>query len=161
MKGSLGCLFLWEIVMSFDSESLHAIFTNYRTIAIVGLSNKTSRPSFEVAQYMQAHGYRIVPINPTYAGQEILGESCFATLHAASAQLKRDSVRIDIVDCFRKSADIPPIADEAIQIGAKCLWLQLEIVHQEAEQKARNAGLAVISNRCIKIDHALWQSTQT
>lgn len=145
--------------MSFDNQSLQAIFSNYRTIAIVGLSNKTSRPSFDVAQYMQAHGYRIIPINPTHAGQEILGESCFASLHAASAQLKRDGGQIDIVDCFRKSADIPPIADAAIQIGAKCLWLQLDIVHREAEQKARHAGLDVVSDRCIKIDHALWQST--
>jgi predicted CoA-binding protein len=160
MKGSFGCLFLWEIVMTFNNKSLHAIFTSYRTIAIVGLSNKTSRPSFNVAQYMQAHGYRIIPINPTYAGQEILGESCFATLDEASAQLKRQGAPIDIVDCFRKSVDIPPIADAAIHIGAKCLWLQMGIVHQEAEQNARNAGLDVVSDRCIKIDHALWQSTQ-
>lgn len=146
--------------MSFDNKSLRAILTNYRTIAIVGLSNKASRASFTVAQYMQAQGYRIIPINPTHAGQEILGETCFATLHHASAQLKLEGVQIDIVDCFRKSQDIPPIADEAIQIGAKCLWLQLDIVHREAEQKARDAGLDVVSDRCIKIDHALLQSTQ-
>lgn len=146
--------------MNFDKQSLHAIFTDYRTIAIVGLSNKTSRPSFDVARYMQAHGYRIIPVNPTYLGQEILGEFCHATLHQASAQLALEGGQIDIVDCFRKSADIPPIAEEAIQIGAKCLWLQLDIVHQDAEQKARHAGLKVVSGRCIKIDHALWQSTQ-
>lgn len=146
--------------MSFDNKSLPAIFTNYRTIAIVGMSNKISRASFGVAQYMQAHGYRIIPVNPSYAGQEILGEPCFATLAEASAQLKREGVQIDIVDCFRKSEDIPPIAEQAIQIGAKCLWLQLDIVHRDAEQKAINAGLEVVSDRCIKIDHALWQSTQ-
>ncbi len=146
--------------MSLDSKSLQAIFTDYRTIAIVGMSNRISRASFSVAQYMQAHGYRIIPVNPSYAGQEILGESCFASLAEASALLKREGVQIDIVDCFRKSEDIPPIAEQAIQIGAKCLWLQLDIVHRDAEQKAIDAGLAVVSDRCIKIDHALWRSTQ-
>lgn len=146
--------------MSFDTKSLRAIFSNYRTIAIVGLSHKISRASFNVAQYMQAHGYRIIPINPTYAGQEILGEACFATLAEASARLKCEGGQIDIVNCFRKSEDIPPIAEQAIQIGAKCLWLQLDIVHRDAEQRAHNAGLAVVSDRCIKIDHALWQSMQ-
>ena len=146
--------------MTFDSKSLRTIFTNYRTIAVVGLSKKTSRPSFNVAQYMQAHGYRIIPVNPTYAGQEILGERCFATLPEASAQLQGQGVQIEIVDCFRKSADIPPIAEQAIQIGARCLWLQLDIVHQAAEQKARDAGLEVVSDLCIKLEHDFWQSIQ-
>jgi len=96
---------------------------------------------------MQAHGYRIVPVNPM--APEILGERSYPSLTAAAADH-----RIDMVDCFRKSEDIPPLAEEAIAIGAQCLWLQLGVVNEDAAARARAAGLAVVMDRCVKIEHA-------
>ncbi|WP_443115072.1 CoA-binding protein [Herbaspirillum seropedicae] len=127
-------------------------------IAVVGLSNRPERASFDVAAYMQAAGYRIVAVNPMYTGQTILGEHCHASLAQASAALAGEGLRIAIVDCFRKSADIPPVVEEAIAIGADCLWMQLDIVHEEAAARARAAGLKVIMDKCIKIEHAMGQS---
>lgn len=124
-------------------------------IAVVGLSNRPNRASHEVAAYMQANGYRIVAVNPMYAGEKILGEHCYPTLHMAAQALAESGQKIDIVDCFRKSADIPPVVDEAIAIGARCVWMQLDIVHEEAAAKARAAGLIVVMDRCIKIEHAM------
>ncbi|WP_050464087.1 CoA-binding protein [Herbaspirillum autotrophicum] len=126
-------------------------------IAVVGLSNRPNRASHEVAAYMQANGYRIVAVNPVYAGEIILGEHCYPTLHVAAQALAESGLKIDIVDCFRKSADIPPVVDEAIVIGARCVWMQLDIVHEEAAAKARAAGLIVVMDRCIKIEHAMGQ----
>jgi predicted CoA-binding protein len=122
-------------------------------IAVVGLSNRPDRPSYDVTAYMQRQGYRIVAVNPMYAGQQILGEHCYASLTEA-AQALAGQVRIDIVDCFRKSGDIPPVVDEAIAIGATCVWMQQGIVN-DAAAKAEAAGLAVIMDRCIKVDHAM------
>ncbi len=130
-----------------------ALLKQYRTIAVVGLSNKPERPSHEVAHYMQRHGYRIVPVNPSYAGSQILGEECHANLSEAAAALKQQGAAIEIVDCFRKSDAIPPIADEAIAIGARCLWLQLGVSNEAAAAKAKAAGLQVVEDRCIKIEH--------
>lgn len=124
-----------------------------RTIAVVGLSAKTARPSHEVAQYLQQNGYRIIPVNPTYAGTHILGEPCYATLHDAATALSKENVKIDIVDCFRKSEAIPPIVDEAIEVGAHCVWMQLGIVNEEAAGKARANGVDVVMDHCIKIEH--------
>lgn len=124
-----------------------------RTIAIVGLSIKPQRASFGVAQYLQAHGYRILAVNPAYAGQQILGELCHASLTEAAAAIAPQ--RIDIVDCFRKASEILPVAQEAIRLKAGCLWLQLDIVHQEAAALAQAAGLAVVMDRCTKIEHAM------
>ncbi|EJE53573.1 putative CoA-binding protein [Acidovorax sp. CF316] len=132
--------------MSTISELRH-ILASCRTIAVVGLSPQWHRPSFFAAKYMQAHGYRIVPVNPM--ASEILGERCYPSVTAAAADH-----RIDMVDCFRKSEDIPPLAEEAIAIGAKCLWLQLGVVHEAAAARARAAGLAVVMDRCVKIEHA-------
>lgn len=132
--------------MSTISE-LRRILGTCRTIAVVGLSPQWHRPSFFAAKYMQEHGYRIVPVNPT--AQEILGRRCYASVTEAA----KDH-RIDMVDCFRRSEDIPPIADEAIAIGAKCLWLQIGVVNEEAAAKARAAGLSVVTDRCVKIEHA-------
>ncbi|MFN9473465.1 CoA-binding protein [Acidovorax sp.] len=132
--------------MSTISELRHILGT-CRTIAVVGLSPQWHRPSFFSAKYMQAHGYRIVPVNPM--ASEILGERCYPSITAAAADH-----RIDMVDCFRKSEDIPPLAEEAIAIGAQCLWLQLGVVHEEAAARARAAGLAVVMDRCVKIEHA-------
>lgn len=135
------------------TPSIPALLANCRTIAVVGLSAKSNRPSHGVAQYMQAHGYRIIPVNPTYAGTDILGELCHATLADAVAALAQHATKIDIVDCFRKAETIVPIADDAIAIGARCLWMQLGVVNQEAAAKAHAAGLAVVMDRCIKIEH--------
>ncbi len=132
--------------MSTISELRHILGT-CRTIAVVGLSPQWHRPSFFAAKYMQAHGYRIVPVNPM--APEILGERSYPSLTAAAADH-----RIDMVDCFRKSEDIPPLAEEAIAIGAKCLWMQLGVVNEDAAAHARAAGLAVVMDRCVKIEHA-------
>jgi predicted CoA-binding protein len=128
-------------------RELRRILGTCKTIAVVGLSPQWHRPSFFAAKYMQAHGFRIVPVNPQ--ASEILGETCYPSITAAAREHT-----IDMVDCFRKSADIPPLADEAIAVGAKCLWLQLGVIHAEAAAKARAAGLEVVMDRCVKIEHA-------
>ena len=133
-------------------HALRRILGSCKTVAVVGLSPQWHRPSFFAAKYMQAHGFRIVPVNPGAA--EILGERCYPSVTAAAEALAAKGERIDMVDCFRKSEDIPPIADEAIAIGAKCLWLQLGVVHEDAADKARAAGLDVVMDRCVKIEHA-------
>jgi len=133
-------------------SQLRRILGTCRTIAVVGLSPQWHRPSFFAAKYMQAHGYRIVPVNPMT--QEILGERCFPSLAAAADALREQGLRIDMVDCFRRSEDIPPIAQEAIAIGAKCLWMQLGVVNEAAAAQAREAGLDVVMDRCVKIEHA-------
>lgn len=123
-------------------------------IAVVGLSIKPERPSYGVARYMQEHGYRIIPVNPMHVGTHILGEPCYKDLYAAAKALAMDNQKIDIVNCFRKANDIPPIVGEAIMIGASCVWMQLDIINQNAADKAIKAGLTVIMDRCIKIEHA-------
>jgi predicted CoA-binding protein len=123
-----------------------------KIIAIVGLSNREDRPSYQVASYLQEHGYRIVGVNPAYEGQEILTELCYGTLTEAARALHARNMHIDIVDCFRRSSDIPPIADEAIMIGATCLWMQVGIINEAAAAKARAAGLVVIMDLCTKVE---------
>ncbi|MGX9217060.1 CoA-binding protein [Massilia varians] len=134
-------------------RSIAQILNDSKTIAIVGLSNKPDRASNEVAAYLQQNGYRIVPVNPSYAGEIVLGEQVYATLQEAADALASNGQRIDIVDCFRKSEDIPPIAREAIAVRAGCLWMQLDIENQAAADLARAAGLDVVMNHCIKIEH--------
>ena len=131
---------------------LRQILGTCRTIAVVGLSPQWHRPSFFAAKYMQAHGYRIVPVNP--GATEILGEPCYPSVSAAAQALAAQGAKIDMVDCFRKSADIPPLADEAIAIGAKCLWMQIGVIDEASATKARAAGLDVVMDRCVKIEHA-------
>jgi predicted CoA-binding protein len=133
-------------------RDLRRILGSCRTIAVVGLSPQWHRPSFFAAKYMQAHGYRIVPVNPS--APEILGQRSYPNVRAAAAALAQEGAKIDMVDCFRKSADIPPIADEAIAIGAKCLWLQIGVIDEASAAKARAAGLDVVMDRCVKIEHA-------
>ena len=133
-------------------DILHILKT-CKTIAVVGLSPKAHRDSYEVAEYMQSQGYRIIPINPVAAAPNspsasILGEKVYATLVDAAKVEK-----IDMVDCFRNSADIPPIAAEAIQIKAQVLWMQLAIENGVAKTDAEAAGLAVVENRCLLIEH--------
>ena len=135
-------------------KPIRQILHDARTIAVVGLSRKPERASLGVATYLQAQGYRIVPVNPTYAGQEILGEKVFAGLREAAEALAADGIRIDVVDCFRKSEDILPIARDAVAIHAGCLWMQLGIENQAAADLASAAGLDVVMNHCMKIEHA-------
>jgi predicted CoA-binding protein len=126
------------------------LLQTYRNIAIVGVSANQYRPSHFVAIYMQAEGYNIVPINPGLAGQTLLGKRVYASLteaHEAGEQ-------IDIVDIFRKPETIPPIAEEAIKIGAKVVWLQLGIRNDDVGARVHEAGLVFVQDRCVKMEHA-------
>jgi predicted CoA-binding protein len=134
-------------------RTIAQILNDSKTVAIVGLSNKPDRASYGVAEYLQGQGYRIIPVNPAYAGEEILGERVHASLQEAADALAPSGTRIDIVDCFRKSEDIPPLARDAIAIRAGCLWMQLDIENQAAADLARAAGLDVVMNHCMKIEH--------
>jgi uncharacterized protein len=138
--------------MTLD-EDVARILTDCRSIAVVGLSPKPDRASFDVARYMQTQGYRIIPINPNAGVAEILGEKVYASLIDAS-----QAEKIDLVNCFRNSHDIPPIVDEAMAINAKAVWLQLGIAHAAAAAKAQAAGLVVVQNRCLKIEHRAYQA---
>lgn len=135
-------------------KPIRQILEDCLTIAVVGLSAKPERASLAVATYLQARGYRIVPVNPSYAGQQILGQTVYPNLREAAAVLAADGIRIDVVDCFRQSADIPPIARDAIAVRAGCLWMQLGIENQAAADMAAAAGLDVVMNHCMKIEHA-------
>jgi predicted CoA-binding protein len=132
---------------SNDAAALRRILQACRTIAVVGLSADWSRPSHFAAGYMQGKGYRIVPVNPRYAGQSILGE----VVHARLEDIPHP---VDMVDVFRKADDVPPIAASAVAIGAKCLWQQLGVASAEADAIARAAGLDSVMDRCVKIEHA-------
>jgi len=131
--------------MTDDTSTLRYILSACRTIAVVGLSADWNRPSYFAAKYMQHHGYRIVPVNPRY--DEILGERCYASL----ADIPHP---VDLVDVFRRTQDVLPIAQQAIDIGAKCLWQQLGVQNLEADRLAREAGLDSVMDRCVKIEHA-------
>lgn len=131
--------------ISAQPEAIRKLLQGSRTIAIVGISAKHDRPSHEVAHYLQKAGYKIIPVNPAYA--EVLGEKCYPSL--------RDiPVKIDIVDVFRKPSDVLPVVDEAIAVGAGCVWMQLGVIAPEAAQKAAEAGLQVVVDLCTKIEHA-------
>ncbi|WP_306392327.1 CoA-binding protein [Telluria beijingensis] len=134
-------------------RTIAQILRDSKTIAIVGMSNKLERASNEVGAYLQQSGYRILPINPSYAGETIHGEPVYASLQDAADALASSGQRIDIVDCFRKSEDIGPIARDAIAVRAGCLWMQLDIENQPAADLARAAGLDVVMNHCIKVEH--------
>jgi uncharacterized protein len=127
-----------------DITTLRRILRDFRTVAVVGLSANWYRPSYFAAKYLQEHGYRIIPVNPAY--DSVLGEKCYKSLRDIPE-------KVDIVDCFRKSEEIPALADEAIAIGAKVLWMQLGVTSEEARNKALAAGLEVIEDRCMKIEH--------
>ena len=131
-----------------EAQDIAHILATCRTVAVVGLSPKPHRDSYEIAQYMQAQGWRIVPINPAAQVREILGEPVYPSLMEAAKH-----VQIDLVDVFRNSANVPPVADEAIAIGAKALWLQLGIEHRVSAENARAAGLTVVQNRCLLVAH--------
>lgn len=129
-----------------DIPTLRRLLHSNRRIAVVGISAEWHRPSFFVGKYLLEHGYVMIPVNPKY--QEVLGQRCYPDLAAA-----RKAETIDMVDCFRKSEDIGPLAEQAIAIGAKTLWMQLGVVNQAAGAKARDAGLDVVMDRCVKIEH--------
>lgn len=125
--------------------NLQPLLKTCRTIAVVGLSDRADRPSYGVANYMQSHGYRIVPVNPN--ANEILGEKCYDSLldipHA-----------VDMVNVFRRTEDVLPIAQQAVQIGAKCLWQQMGVMNLEADALVRAHGLIGVMDRCLKIEHS-------
>jgi hypothetical protein len=127
-----------------DISTLRRILKACHTIAVVGLSAEWHRPSYFAAKYMQQHGYRIVPVNPRY--DTILDEPCFA-------RLEDIPFRVDMVDVFRKTADVLPIAHSAAAIGARCLWQQIGVVNEDAAALARASGLDAVMNRCVKIEH--------
>ena len=133
-------------------QRIAGILNDCRTIAVVGLSPKPHRASYDVSRYMQAAGYRIIPVNPN--ATEVLGEKAYATLREAAKHEK-----IDLVNCFRNSEDIPPIVDEAIVIGARAVWMQLGVANAEAAATAEAAGLLVVQDHCIKIDHRVLLSS--
>ena len=127
-----------------DINTLRRILRESKVIAVVGLSADWFRPSYFAAKYMQEHGYRVIPVNPTY--DSILGEKSYKRL----ADIPE---KVDIVDCFRKGSEIPALAGEAIAIGAKVLWMQLGVESAQARSRAEAAGLEVVENRCVKIEH--------
>ena len=128
-----------------DIQTLSRILKESRVIAMVGLSANWYRPSYFAAKYMLDHGYRVIPVNPSY--QDVLGQKCYPALRDIPEH-------VDIVDCFRKSEEIMPLAQDAIAIGAKVLWMQIGVINESAADKARKAGLEVIMNRCVKIEYA-------
>ncbi|WP_418647900.1 CoA-binding protein [Thauera butanivorans] len=128
-----------------DIQTLRRVLHESRTIAVVGLSADWFRPSYFAAKYMQAHGYRIIPVNPKYP--EILGEKSYPDLASIPD-------KVDIVDVFRKPGDALAVAEQAIAIGARTLWLQIGVINEEAKRKAEAAGLTVIMDRCVKIEYA-------
>lgn len=130
--------------MPLEPDALRQLLEQSRTIAIVGLSPDEQRASHEVARYLQAHGYRIVPVNPRCT--EILGERCYA-------RLEDISFAVDLVDVFRRTEEVAPIARSAVAIGARGLWQQLGVVNVEADAIATAGGLVSVMDRCIKIDH--------
>ena len=130
-----------------SDQEIERLMRTVKTIAVVGLSEKPDRDSYVVARYLQAHGYRIVPVNP--AAEEILGERSYPDLASIPAEIV-----MDVVDIFRKPEFIPAIVDAAIARGARAVWMQLGLAHNAAAEKARAAGLAVVMNRCIKVEHA-------
>lgn len=132
--------------ISADRAATRALLQDTRTIAIVGLSPNPQRPSNEVARYLRAAGYTIIPVNP--ACDEVLGEKCYASLREIPGP-------VDLVDVFRRPEDVMPIVDDAIAIGARGLWLQLGVIAPEAARRAADAGLKVVMDRCTKIEHAV------
>lgn len=137
---------------AMQTDDITHILQHHRTVAVVGLSPKPHRDSYEVAEYMQRHGWRIIPVNPAAGVTQILGEKVYPSLiDAAKVE------QIDLVDVFRRSEDVPPVAEEAVAIGAKSLWLQLGIEHPAAAAQARAAGLRVVQNKCLLVEHRRFQ----
>ena len=131
-----------------EQDPIRSLLASARTIAVIGCSANPERDSHRVAAYLQRAGYRVIPVNPGF--DELLGERCYRDLAEIPGE-----VEIDIVDVFRRSEHVPPVAEQAIARGARALWLQLGITHPDAERRAAEAGLQVVSNRCLKVEHQL------
>jgi len=127
-----------------DINTLRRILKESRVIAVVGLSAQWHRPSYFAAKYMLEHGYRVIPVNPQY--KEVLGQKCYASLRDIPE-------KVDLVDVFRKTADVLPVAEDAIAIGARVFWQQLGVKNEEAAALARSKGLETVMDRCVKIEH--------
>ena len=136
-------------MMEYEKNVIDGILASSRVIAVVGLSNHDWRPSYQVSAYMQAAGYRIVPVNPNET--EVLGERAYAHLEDVPE-------KIDVVDVFRRSEFVPPVVESAIQIGAKAVWMQEGVIHEDAARRAREAGLRVVMDRCILKEHRRWKA---
>jgi uncharacterized protein len=132
------------MVQTITDEEIIEILQPPKTVAVVGISDKPDRDSFQVARYLMNQGYRIIPVNPLL--ETVLGLRCYPSLRDIEE-------RIDIVDIFRRSEAVPEIVDEAIGVGAKVVWMQLGVVHEEAAERAQKAGLKVVMDRCMKRDH--------
>ena len=128
-----------------DIQTLRRILKENRTIAVVGLSAKWHRPSFFAAKYLQDHGYRIIPVNPNY--DEVLGEKSYPDLRSVPEP-------VDVVDLFQRAERVAPYVDDAIAVGARVVWMQIGVINEQAAARAREAGLDVVMNRCMKIEHA-------
>lgn len=127
-----------------SADAVLELLQKYHTIAVVGLSSRPMRPSYAVTEYMQAAGYRIIPVNPNET--EVLGEKSYARLEDVPE-------KIEIVNVFRRAEEVPPVVESAIRVGAKVIWMQLGIENEEAAEKARSAGLVVIEDACILVEH--------
>ena len=127
-------------------KDIKKILSNSKTVAVVGISPNEDRPSYIVASYLKSKGYQIIPVRPD--GEQILGEKVYHSLTEIPKEID-----VEVVDIFRKSEDVPPIVDEAIQRGAKAVWMQEGIIHKEAGEKAEKAGLKVVMDRCLKKEH--------
>ena len=137
--------------MSYEEQqTIEKILRTARTVATVGLSNDTSRPAHTVPAYLQSQGYRVIPVNPTI--ESALGEKAYASLSDVPEP-------IDVVQIFRRSDQVGPIVDEAIQVGAKAVWMQIGITDEEAAARAHAAGLDVVMNQCMRVQHIRWSST--
>jgi predicted CoA-binding protein len=132
--------------MTQINENIPQILKESKTIAVVGISNKTHRPSYDVTNYLLRAGYTIIPVNPMI--DEVFGLKCYSSLSDIDTQ-------IDIVDIFRKPSDVEPIVEDAIKINAKTVWMQLGVINENAAQKALEAGLNVVMNHCLKVEHAI------
>ena len=141
-----------ELPLSNASDGeIDGILATARTVAVVGLSDKPDRDSHRVAAYLQRQGYRVIPVNP--AVREILEEASYPDLASIPAE-----IAVDIVDVFRKPEFVPAVVEASIARGARVVWLQLGIVHNAAAERARAAGIAVVMDRCIKVEHARWRA---
>lgn len=129
----------------YDIQTLRRILTENHSIAVVGLSAKWHRPSYFAAKYLLDHGYRVIPVNPGH--DEILGQTSYPRVSDIPE-------RVDLVDIFRRPDDVPPIVQEAINVGARAVWMQIGVVNEAAAQQAREAGLDVVMDRCMKIEYA-------
>jgi uncharacterized protein len=127
-----------------DDIELKKILTSIRTVATVGVSSNEEKPSYGIFNYLKEHGYKMIPVNPT--ATEILGQKVYPDLESIRE-------KVDVVQIFRKPADVPPVVEQAIKIGAKIIWMQEEVINEEAAQRAEAAGLKVVMNRCMRQTH--------